>query len=609
MAGIKDFQQAANILQDVDVSEIFTSLAMGIAEAQEKLDNNSIAQILKLSEQQIAGKSLVELGFVPAFYSFTEATISASINLKMAMKEDFSIEAKINANYNSNNNLTKDESDFASENKYSKGYSSYTSSKSVTMRASEKSAIKIENEVVNIKQEEGCYSMIEKFEDKILENEKYEEVVVDIHSEQTIENQSRLLNINMMNGYVCISKPHVPTGNYGVLKITDYATDKAIDVDDSATAPGKFELVTSGSTVNPNQSFEDSIAAAKLANGGVVYGFSKDGKFYDGVNPAVDLVIYFKHDNETATSGKKVRLGDRIYFDTNVSTTGDATPNVENKGSLLNVFKMLNSVLMHTGETIEITGETDSSGDDTYNLNLGKRRALALKNLFKSLGSKETSLGETVSKKDGNNIKNALYRKAYIKLNADYIVFEGGAIDADASPAVNATTKNKFIVLKDGGFFATGGKQITYGQNNITFTTEDTLEHIKTDLEAKTQDYLFEIKHERLYMLNKAAMLKFSVFSKNSQKMSIEKVESRDDENRVKEDSVKIDEVFNQSSSIKNDVSNTDKSNSFAIGGSVDVRYARQFEMSMEGTASMSAKLVAVDAPDGFKEFVIKNLK
>ena len=70
------------------------------------------------------------------------------------------------------------------------------------MKASEKNSIKIEEEVVNIKQEEGCVTMIENFQDKVLQNERFNEVVTEIHSDQTIENQSRLLHINQVNGYV-----------------------------------------------------------------------------------------------------------------------------------------------------------------------------------------------------------------------------------------------------------------------------------------------------------------------------------------------------------------------------------------------------------------------
>ena len=44
MSYTEDITNGASILQQVDVTDIITSLALGIAAAQEKLDDNSIKQ-------------------------------------------------------------------------------------------------------------------------------------------------------------------------------------------------------------------------------------------------------------------------------------------------------------------------------------------------------------------------------------------------------------------------------------------------------------------------------------------------------------------------------------------------------------------------------------
>lgn len=602
MADIKDFKEGANILQNVDVGNIFTSLALGIAEAQEKLDNNSVAQIIKLSEQKIGDKSLLELGFVPAFYAFTEANINASISLKMAMKESLDVNVKLNASYTNDNSLTKDQAEFINSNKFSKGYNENKSSKSITLKASETNKVKIENESIAIKQEEGCVKMIEKFEDKVLENEKISEVLHEIHSEQTIENKSKKLNVSVVNGYVCISQPHIVSTDYGVLKITDYATDLEIKLDGGNT--NKFNVITDLSTTLP---------VANTANTGIVYGFSKDGTYWEldgAVWKQTKLEIFFKHDDERDVTNKAIRLGDRLYFDTDVRTAGDVnnTP-VINSGSLLAILKKLNTVLGLTSETVTIVGETDSSGKDAYNEKLGMRRAMAFKTLLTKLGCNPTSIGETKAKAGGDDVKNATNRRASITLPADYIVFEGGKIKTTATPEINAIKKNKFIVLKETAFFVSGDKTIRYGQTAINFTTEDSLTNVETDLKSKSNTYLFENRHEVLHLLHKESLLKFSVFTKDASQIKIEKEEQRDENHDIKEDSILINEVFNQESASKRDVSNSDTGSTVAIGGSVDVRYARQFEMSMEGNASMSAKMVALPPPEGFTQFILKSLE
>lgn len=603
MANINDFKTAATVLQEVDISDIFTSLAMGIAEAQAKLDDNSIAQLTLLAQQKVGDKSLIELGFMPAFYGFTEANISASINLKMAMKESLDVNASINASYSKANNLDDNQTKFINTNKFKNGYSNYTNSKSVTMKASEKNSLKIEEELVQINQEEGCVKMIESFEDKVLQNERFNEVVTEIHSEQSILNNSRTLNINRVNGYVCICKPHVVSVNYGVLKITSYAAgDRAIDLDATDTNDGDFDLVENGA-----DSFKDSLEAALAENTGIVYGFSKDGFYWEKDTSgwkATELALYFKHDNEKDANNKNLRLGDRVIFGEDLRSRDEGGTVKMNDNSLLAIFKKLNTVLGTSNETITIIGETDSTGGDKYNHSLGERRANAFRALISSLGCRAESIGETKSKQAGDGVKNVLNRKASIKLNADYIVFEGGSIQLNATPGKTAASKNKFIVLEAASYFATGNKRISYKGNSIDLTVENSLTEIQSSLEAQSQDYLFEIRNETLYMLHKEALLKFSVFTKDSKKVNIEKVESRDEEYNIKEDSILINEVFESENSGSTSDTTKNSNNTFAIGGSVDVRYARSFEMSMEGNASMSAKLVSLPAPKAFEDYL-----
>jgi hypothetical protein len=70
MSDLTKFSDGAAILQQVDVSDIFKNLAMGIAEAQQKLDDNSVAQTIRLAQTQINGVSLLSMGFVFVFYVF-----------------------------------------------------------------------------------------------------------------------------------------------------------------------------------------------------------------------------------------------------------------------------------------------------------------------------------------------------------------------------------------------------------------------------------------------------------------------------------------------------------------------------------------------------------
>ena len=70
-----------------------------------------------------------------------------------------------------------------------------------------------------------------------------------------------------------------------------------------------------------------------------------------------------------------------------------------------------------------------------------------------------------------------------------------------------------------------------------------------------------------------------------------------------------ISENVNSKSILKKDVSNMETQKSIAFSGSLDLRVSRQFEMSMDGNASMSARLIAVPPPEEFKTHIMNTLK
>lgn len=83
-------------LENSPLPLLVEKLAMAIAEAQVKLDQNAIelTKTLALTEVNMPdGKSysLVALGFAPTFYSFTETTIEAKMQFSMAESEEFGI--------------------------------------------------------------------------------------------------------------------------------------------------------------------------------------------------------------------------------------------------------------------------------------------------------------------------------------------------------------------------------------------------------------------------------------------------------------------------------------------------------------------------------------
>jgi hypothetical protein len=78
-------------LLEAPLPELIARLGLAIAEAQAALDTNSIsvAQAMATTDEKLKIKlgeesySLLELGFVPTFYAFTEATIEAKLSFSV----------------------------------------------------------------------------------------------------------------------------------------------------------------------------------------------------------------------------------------------------------------------------------------------------------------------------------------------------------------------------------------------------------------------------------------------------------------------------------------------------------------------------------------------
>ncbi|WP_052808346.1 hypothetical protein [Methyloterricola oryzae] len=95
-----DAKVIGQALDDVPLGELVGNLGIAIAEAQQRLDDVAIAATLKLANEKTTmfdadgnpvTRSLLELGFAPTFYQFTEATIEVSFIASMRVSEALKI--------------------------------------------------------------------------------------------------------------------------------------------------------------------------------------------------------------------------------------------------------------------------------------------------------------------------------------------------------------------------------------------------------------------------------------------------------------------------------------------------------------------------------------
>ena len=589
-ANVQSFVEGADILQQVDVSDIFTSMALGIAKAQEKLDNNSISQLIKLSEQQIAGKSLLELGFVPAFYSFTYADISASINLQMALKEDFNVGLELEFNNAKKKGYSQEHLDQLEESKTTKERTEFKSSEDVSMKSSETRSISIKSNRYNLDQQKGSVHMVEDLAQELRKAEGVARVNTSIKTVgHVFENQSTGFIVQYLGGYVTISNPNLES--CGILKIKDYTTSTPIDLDGTGTVVSDFLLTDKlATTFSGLEALFDGTSPSDT-----IIAFTKDGISTNGTD-FQKLNFYFDFD--------EFRILDFSYHEADISNS------LELKIYLTILAEILKS---DSSSKVKMIGHADSSGFPEYNSRLGTNRANTVRDFLVSLGVNFNQLGiatkgEEEAVKEGDNKPNPKFRKVEINLETttDYIYFKGGKYSTDATP----TTGDNCFIFSGISPKTSGDLKFSIKGEGISASAVDEKSIVWADIKTKTAtQYYYEELNDVVYLLHKDSFIDYSLYSENSEEIDIKEVKESESSTNSQVSSIKISESITSKSILKKDMEKVENPRTVAISGAFDIRYTRQFDISMDGNASMSAHLVALPPPEALKTYLLDNLK
>ncbi|MDC1162418.1 OmpA family protein [Tenacibaculum sp.] len=592
MADIKTFDQGSKILQNVDVSSIVTGLALGIASAQERLDNNSVSQLIRLADTKVSGKSLLEFGFQPAFYAFDYADISASIQLKMAVKEEVEVDFSLSVDYKNNTTFNKGFFDQLKKNKQNSLSKNSKTQKNVALRAKTSKNISVNEKSFKIHEEEGSLSKIEKAEEKMRDQseELRVETIIEDKQELTQTTNSNNVFIRKEDGYVVIVEPEVHTEVTALLKMKQNYSGTAVPITlNNKSTPDTFNKVTDFPT-----SLTNAVAGNDDTgfNGEIVVGINNVGIHRD--NKVIPYVFYFDWD--------KYKKADFSY-----------SQNVETNSLSLSDIKLLALALKEDSSLkIKIKGYTDGSGKPDYNNPLGKRRAETLKTELENHAKKsldaqiETeSFGESLATDES---KQPTLRKVIIEFNtpilSDYIYFKGGNIKTTA-----VDTTDDLFIMKNASATVGTRPNITfsYGGTAVSFvqgSSQDLSASSLTSSNHYKHKFYIEKYNEAYYLLHEEAMIHYVIHSKESKEVDV-KVENEALAEMNKETTkVFVSETQNDLSKLKQSSKDFEGDRSLAISGSLDVRYARQFGVSVEGNASVSARMISVPPPTGLENYI-----
>lgn len=92
-----------NALVSAPLPTIIEKLGIAVAQAQNALDKNSVAVATEMAETTVTVGSkehnLISLGFTPAFYAFTEATVEAKLSFTMQQETTIGVSGSVTVNY------------------------------------------------------------------------------------------------------------------------------------------------------------------------------------------------------------------------------------------------------------------------------------------------------------------------------------------------------------------------------------------------------------------------------------------------------------------------------------------------------------------------------
>lgn len=593
MRQAKIMQEGANVLQQVDVSDIFTSLALGIAEAQERLDDNSIKQILRLTDKQVAGKSLIELGFVPAFYHFDYADISASIQLKMAVKTsmDFGVKARIE--YARTRGYDESFLELLNESRQEKKRTEFKSSRTFLINSNSSERIDYQNKTLQMDQSSGSIEKVEMMKNEMRHSENIDRVEVDVIDREEMRNTSNSSEVvvTKRDGYGMIYIPNRQT-KAALLKVHQYPeSENEYQIGEGIN----YKIKTS------YQATLDGLNA--LANGGALGSDAKVIGYKRSVaNDTVgDFSVFFGHDKDRVDEG---------FSDNNVNNAG--------------VFDQINALaeilLKDASINVDIVGYTDSTGTESYNRGLGMRRAERVKDHLVARGVPSARVrtktkGEIPAReKNGDGQHDENFRRVDVLMpqSADYFYIQGSNVKKNSTIEPDFDDSSAYGIIAFLPKSNSSDKNVSFEYGNQSFeanakSAED-FSQKETTIQGFDETFSSEVHNEVVQLLSHSATLRFTSYSNTSEEISIQSSSSEVGTESGSENTLLVDETVNSSSRLRNDAGASEEESTFAVGASVDFRMSRQFEMEVTGNASMSARLSSVPAPDAFTEHIRKTL-
>ena len=557
------------VLADASVADFISSLGLGIARAQQALDTNSIEQLDAFIQPipGLGGKTLIEMGFSPAFYHYQHADISCSMNLHLRVEESTGVDFGINGAYN-NAETSNDDSETSSSSS-SSGSRTETRNREASLQITARSAGEVR-----------------------LNDSRVALSGADL--------ESRLASL--VDGLA---------GNADISAVAFERSETPINPTTDASAQ---QVIVSPNAV--------AFRAFGYAGGVIRIASNSDTTFV--ANPDTSLSV--TRSNSVANYARKVKTAfEDAGFEVTHWPPGEAIHEVlfdidrnhiraDQRDGLQETAQML----ARAGLPFRLVGHADAPASPGYNLGLSQRRVDEVKRQLIANGVDRAQItsavgeGEAAANPGGAEgiPHDQAHRRVQILLDVDLLVIEGAdgqvisGVEPDRRDHAESASNGWIHTFDANDMSGVNGKQVSAEGRSWTLSGSAVDGHAANSPQAFAKNLANSINADAGSQISASAGGAVCNLARKSDPIQLHLISTSSRDLRMtSSESITISEQFANSSSERETTRRTGNS-TVAFGATLDVRHAKQFELDVTGNSSISARLVSIPAPPEFLDTI-----
>lgn len=374
------------LLADLKIATFIKEMALGIAEAQKALDENSVQQALELATTPIPGlnKTLIELGLSPPFYHFQYADIEINLAMSFRVQKEFALDVEASAKTSSSSSASSSSTSVGTTDLTITQNEASPAKATIELKENDEGEVKVAGKTVKLTASPGSADAelganmsasaknladaLEALEDDNGDPILKDPVEIEMLSDGDVSAASTSRGFE-------ISRTNITVLDEDATSAIAYV---GMNVDVGATFA--YTLTRGLTVTNGSIGFAASASSSSTAVT-VVTGAVEDQA--EALVAAINAASGFNAKAELLSVGDE--LLDKVYFDTDVwQVSGNA-----NEAVIERVVALLER---YSGMNLMIQGHADPSGTDGYNFDLGESRANAVKALLVAAGISQTRL-------------------------------------------------------------------------------------------------------------------------------------------------------------------------------------------------------------------------